>query len=390
MSPHTLPGTPVSHGPMSDGTFSHGDPLQNERVRALDPLGADQALATLPELNGRADVPALAAMLRELLPHERDLAGYSTDECLAVMRDLGMLLGSIKRHDETEPAGLVPEVVPVLRELGRRTGMVPRDTVHHYTTWNPTGARQRMYTGDPQESCLQESVRMVFPRLRSGLELCDVLAHTDPTDGTFATVLDELTDLLGAMVDSIDMVVQEVSPAFFARVLRPYYENVTLDGRSYLGPAAAQVPLWLIDLAVWASDHSEPGYQEFLAESIPYSLPRWRELYASWLRGPSLVGRLVEAFGDDPGERERSAPQLLESAEALLRLLRVIMVFRGRHLGIARKAYQEDVRLFPVGSGGASVELLKQILDLTRDNANLTRGSAHATRDAGQNAKAAS
>ncbi|MFI1799505.1 monodechloroaminopyrrolnitrin synthase PrnB family protein [Streptomyces sp. NPDC020379] len=360
---------------ISDLFMDHGNPLQIERVRALDPLAADAALARLPELNSRGDVPTLTAMLRDLTPSLDAVALCSTDECLAVMRDLGMLLGSLKRHD-TEPAEAVPEVVPVLLELGRRTGMIPRDTVHHYTTWNPTGERQRSYTGDPQEFCLQDSVRMVFPQLRQGLELCDMLSWTDPAEQKFAAVLDELTDLLGAMVDSIDMVVKEVGPAFFARVLRPYYENVTLAGETYLGPAAAQVPLWLIDLSVWASDHSRPEYREFLRHSIPYSLPRWRELYDSWLHAPSLVTRLVAAFGTDPAVTERSEPQLLESAEALLRLLRVIMVFRGRHLGIARKAYQEDLRLFPVGSGGASVELLKQILDLTRDNANLTRGAA--------------
>ncbi|RLV09858.1 monodechloroaminopyrrolnitrin synthase PrnB [Streptomyces griseocarneus] len=359
----------------SDLFMDHGNPLQIDRVRALDPLLADEPLGRLPELNSRAAVAELTAMLRALTPGLDAVALYSTDECLAVLRDLGMLLGSLKRHD-TEPAVVVPEVVPVLQELGRRTGMIPRDTVHHYTTWNPTGERQRTYTGDPQEYVLQESVRMVFPQLRQGLELCDMLSRTDPAEQKFAVVLDELTDLMGAMVESIDMVVKEVSPAFFARDLRPYYENVTVGGETYLGPAAAQVPLWLIDLSVWASDHSRPEYQEFLAHSIPYSLPRWRELYDSWLHSPSIVTRIVAAFGADPAETERSEPHLMESAEALLRLLRVIMVFRGRHLGIARKAYQEDLRLFPVGSGGASVELLKQILDLTRDNANLTRGTA--------------
>jgi monodechloroaminopyrrolnitrin synthase len=49
-------------------------------------------------------------------------------------------------------------------------------------------------------------------------------------------------------------------------------------------------------------------------------------------------------------------------------MLHTVIVFRGRHLDITRRAYQEDLRLYPVGSGGASVNLLRDIIDLTREN----------------------
>ncbi|MFB7895920.1 monodechloroaminopyrrolnitrin synthase PrnB family protein [Streptomyces xiamenensis] len=349
-----------------------GNPIRVATIRDLDPLDADRACFDLRRQNETADVRALTAALRTLLPDADALAGYSVEESVAAMRDLGLFLGSVKRHGP-EPLDLVPEALPVLRELGRRTDMVPRDTVHHYCTWNPLGARQRMYTGDVQEAYLQESVRMVFPHLRDGLELAAVLGDTDLADPKFALLTDELSRHTESTVTAIDMVVANVGPEFFARVLRPYFEEIDVGDRVLLGPAAAQVPLWLIDLAIWAADHSEPGYQEFLRESIPYSLRRWRDLYGRWIRTPSVVGRLVEAFGEDPGEAERRAPALRASTEALARLLRVLVVFRGRHLGIARKAYDADLRLYPVGSGGASVDLLRQIIDLTRAAAQLTQ-----------------
>ncbi|WP_369268362.1 monodechloroaminopyrrolnitrin synthase PrnB family protein, partial [Streptomyces harbinensis] len=329
-----------------------GNPIRVATIRDLDPLSADRACFALRRQNEAADVPALTAALRALLPPPGTVATYSLEESVAAMRDLGMFLGSIKRHGP-EPLDLVPEALPVLRELGSRTDMVPRDTVHHYCTWNPVGARQRMYTGDVQEAYLQESVRMVFPHLRDGLELAATLGDTDLADPKFALLTDELTQHTETMVTAIDMVVANVGPEFFARVLRPYFEEIDVGDRVLLGPAAAQVPLWLIDLAIWAADHSDPGYQEFLSDSIPYSLRRWRDLYDRWVRTPSVVGRLVEAFGDDPAEAERRSPALRASTEALARLLRVLVVFRGRHLGIARKAYDADLRLYPVGSGGA-------------------------------------
>ncbi|GAA2403266.1 monodechloroaminopyrrolnitrin synthase PrnB family protein [Streptomyces coeruleofuscus] len=352
-----------------------GSSIRTAVIRELDPLAADALCFDMRRHNEHADVPALVAAVRGLVPSLDEVAGYSLEACVAAMRDLGMFLGSIKRHGP-EPVPLVPEVQPVLLELGRRTDMVPRDTVHHYTTWNPTGGRQRMYTGDIQEAYLQESVRMVFPHLREGLELAERLSGSDVADPKFAVLTDELTAHVETMVSSIDMVVANVSPEFFARDLRAYFEEITVDGRVLLGPAAAQVPLWLIDQAIWASDNSEPEYEQFLRDSVPYSLPRWRELYDHWTGIPSVVTRLVEAYGDDPDGAERRMPGLRPSAEALSRLLRVIIVFRGRHLGIARKAYDADLRLYPVGSGGASVDLLRQIVDLTRTTAQLTRRPA--------------
>ncbi|MFB6891661.1 monodechloroaminopyrrolnitrin synthase PrnB family protein [Kitasatospora sp. NPDC056327] len=349
-----------------------GSSLRTAAIRELDPLAADALCLDMRRHNDRADVPALVEALRRIVPSLDDVAGYTVEACVAAMRDLGMFLGSIKRHGP-EPVPLAPEALPVLLELGRRTDMVPRDTVHHYTTWNPTGGRQRMYTGDIQEAYLQESVRMVFPHLREGLELSERLSGADVADPKFAVLTDELTAHVETMVASIDMVVANVGPEFFARILRAYFEEITVDGRVLLGPAAAQVPLWLIDQAIWAADNSEPEYEEFLRDSVPYSLPRWRELYGRWTDVPSVVSRLVEAYGDDPEEAERRIPALRQSAEGIARLLRVIVVFRGRHLGIARKAYDADLRLYPVGSGGASVDLLRQIIDLTRATVQLTR-----------------
>ncbi|MFI0423446.1 monodechloroaminopyrrolnitrin synthase PrnB family protein [Spongiactinospora sp. 9N601] len=280
-----------------------------------------------------------------------------------------MFLGSLKRHG-VQPAEAVPDVVPILIELGARTDMVPRDTVHHYCTWNPIDERRRMYTGDQQENHLQESVRMVFPHLRAGLELCDLLGAFEPADPKFAVLTDALNGELRWMAESIDLVLAKVSPVFFARILRPYFEEIDVGERTYLGPAAAQVPLWLIDQAIWASDRSEPGYEEFLRDSVPYSLPRWRELYDTWVSCPSAVTRLLDAFGSDPHE---AGPALTSSAAAIARMLRTVIIFRGRHLGIARQAYKEEVRLYSVGSGGASIDLLHDIITLTRENAQLMK-----------------
>ncbi|GAA4899812.1 monodechloroaminopyrrolnitrin synthase PrnB family protein [Streptomyces coeruleoprunus] len=339
-------------------------------IRAADPLGADALLAAVPAMNRDADVAALTVALRALVPELDRVDEWSVVDALAAMRDLGLLLGSLKRHG-TEPLAAVPEALPVLQELGRRTDMVPRDTVHHYTTWNPLGRRRRTYTGAEMEAHLQDAVRMVFPALVAALDTCGRLARLEPYDPGFALALDRTAQHVQSMVDSIDFTVSHVTPEFFARTLRPYFEEIDIDGRAHLGPAAAQVPLWLVDLTLWQCDRSDPRYDAFLAESVPYSLPSWRAFHAAHRGGVSAVGKLAAALSWETAHRV--PPRLTASALSLARVLRILKTFRARHLGIARKAYRDDLRLYEAGSGGAPVALLRTVLDLTRDNETLVR-----------------
>ena len=360
--------------------------LDVELVKALDPLAADAPCRRLRRMNDLADVAALVATMRELLPDAERLSAYTPFECLAAMRDLGLFLGSIKRHG-VEPMEALPEAESVLLTLGLRTDMVPRDTVHHYVAWNPTGPRARTYTDEPMEGCLISAARLSMPPLGDAVECCRRLVDLEPGDPEFPEVAFELAHALKAMERAIDAALEHVTPGFFARTLRPYFEDVRVAGERYLGPAAAHVPLSLIDLAVWASDHGTRAYEEFWRESQRYALPPWRALYILWEKGPSLISRLVGAF-DGP-----LTPDLHASAEALCRALRSLVVFRGKHIGMARRAYDEPLRLYSLGSGGGSLDLLNQVLVLTRKNSDLTRRSlelcrAHQAASAARAAKA--
>ncbi|MFI8960729.1 monodechloroaminopyrrolnitrin synthase PrnB family protein [Streptomyces sp. NPDC053493] len=341
-------------------------------IRAADPLGADAVLAALPAMNADADTAALTVALRALVPDPDLAAEWSVVDALAAMRDLGILLGSLKRHG-IQPVAAVPEVLPVLELLGRRTDMVPRDTVHHYTTWNPSGPRCRSYTGHRMEAHLQEAVRMSFPALVSALDACGRIARLEPYDPGFALALDRTAHHVQSVVDAIDLTVAEVTPEYFARTLRPYFEEIDVDGRSYLGPAAAQVPLWLVDLTLWQCDRSDPAYDTFLTDSLPYALPSWRAFHARHHGGVSAVSKLSAALSWESGQRLPA--ELAASARSLARVLRILKSFRARHITLARKAYDEELRLYEEGSGGAPVALLRTVLDLTRDNETLVRRS---------------
>lgn len=350
--------------------------LNGSAVASLDPLGADDVLAELPTLNRAADVSALRGAFRTLLPAPEQVTELSPTECLAAMRDLGMLAGSLRRHGE-EPALTVEGAEPALVALGLRTAMIPRDTVHHYTEWNPRGARQRMYTGDPQETVLIEAVRRALPRLRAGVARCRALRAAPLHSPLYAPLARGLAEELLGFDEAISDVMARVRPEFFARGLRPYFDDIAVAGRRYLGPAAAHVPLFLVDLALWASDRGDSHYRCFLAESRDHTLPDWRALASRWEQEPSIVTRVARALmGSGPGAGDDA---VRAAAEAVGLVLRSLVVFRSKHLVMARRTYREEIRLFPVGSGGGTVELLHDILDLTRRNARLVAPPGGAT-----------
>jgi monodechloroaminopyrrolnitrin synthase len=357
----------------SFGALDYAAGIPAAAVAALSPLNADEVCARLPAMNWHGEVSELATALRRIMPNLIEVSDFTAVECLAAMRDIGMFLGSIKRHG-VQPVAAVPEIEDILLALAARTDLVPRDTLHHYTCWNPGGTRRRMFTGDHQETHLIDAVRTAMPRLSRAITACERVTVLEPGDPDCAAGLDELAGQLQAMVDAIDWVMAHVSPVFFARGLRPYFEEITVAERSYLGPAAANMPIALIDLALWASDHGDESYTAFHHDTIDYSPPHWRALYRAWRHRPSLAHTITTRLAADP---DTTDPTVHASGLALCRVLRVLTMFRGKHLTMARRAYHENIRLYPVGSAGGSVELLTCILRLTRTIAAQVDHSQH-------------
>ena len=64
----------------------------------------------------------------------------------------------------------------------------------------------------------------------------------------------------------IDQVRATVSPEYFAHGLRPYFEDMTVGGEVRPVPAAAHIPLGLIDLALWALDSYGDQYTRSCAD----------------------------------------------------------------------------------------------------------------------------
>src|SRR5258706_5705542 len=121
-------------------------------------------MKSIGRLNSRQDIETLTQLLRHFCEAAR-VSSRTFNETCAIVRDIGILLGSLRRHG-VEPTAQVPEVTAVLLAAGVATDLPPRDALFHYALWNPEGERLRTYTDHPQEPHLIASIRQAYPGMR--------------------------------------------------------------------------------------------------------------------------------------------------------------------------------------------------------------------------------
>ncbi len=337
-------------------------------VSELDPLDADQPMQQLPHINANADVPSLLRLLGQLLPSHASIFQMSPTASIAAMRDIGMLLSSLKRHKQ-EPTKALPALNNLLPLLASKAALMPRNTVFHYGPWNPSNQRERCFTTDWQEKALIDCVRITAPLVEQVIFMLSSLQDVSLTHTAFSEICQAANQHLQVLPQAIKATVKHVTPQFFAQTLRPYFEEGIVDGHEYLGPAAANIPVCLIDLIVWQADWVDPYYRSFQEKVVATGLPEYKAIFDVHRRAPSLVQRLQDALEPAAATQDALAPP----ARAIYQLLLTLLQFRGVHHKIAQAAYTEELRLYEMGSGGAPVQLVRHIMQLTKKHYYLTK-----------------
>lgn len=345
----------------SSMTFSpEKQPVIDEKISNSDPLNADIWLRLLPKLNHDRNVNELIAVLRKLMPFPKKLNEFDYYESAAAMRDIGMFLGSIKKLG-AEPVEEIPELDYILDVLGLKTNLPPRDTLLHYTSWNPDGIRQRTYTGIPDEKNLIHSVKMAMNPLLESIAYLRALYETPLRDPKFAILSDKAALKFKAMVDGVVYAKRGVSPSFFANELRFYFDPIRIHGRIYLGPGAVEMPAFVFDHILWSSDCDDLTYNSFKAGYVPYILPQVREVYQEFENKKSLITNVCETLS-----RETHKDEVVDaSAKSLLKLCQMLKSFRMPHKKLADESYGYENKAHRTkGSGGYSPEILDYIIKL--------------------------
>lgn len=335
-------------------------------VSTLDPLGIDHAIKELPTLNQNKDVEGIVALLRRYLPTP-DLVNYfDFPEMLACMRDIGLFLGSLKRHG-VEPVEKIPELEPILGILGDKTNMPPRDTLFHYTIWNPSGDRLRTYTGTPDEIALIQSVQIAMRPLIESIYHLEEMHESNPLDAQFAEIAQAASEAFTGVISGIVQAKRYVSPQYFAQELRLYYDPIIWKGASYYGPGAVEMPMFLFDHLLWSSEVTDATYVEFKKAYLAFNQPFVRVMYDQFDAKPSLLQKVIKALNETKEDRNSDVYRCAKSsAKVLLGLCNMLKSFRMPHKKIAEESYksQHHEAQRSQGSGGYSIDILSHVLAL--------------------------
>ncbi|HEY0652440.1 MAG TPA: monodechloroaminopyrrolnitrin synthase PrnB family protein [Chryseosolibacter sp.] len=349
---------------------------RTETIVTLDPIGFDNHIDTLHSLNQKKMTKEIIQLLYDLLPLPDALENFTYEEAVATMRDLGIFIGILKKLG-IEPVEVVPELEYVLLVLMVKTDLPPRDTLIHYTSWNPDGLRMRTYTGLADEKCLIESVKMAMPDLFSAILDLQKLHSVDISDPIFAILCQNVQEKISGMVRGIVHAKRNVSPAVFANELRFYYDPIKVDyGKDYIGPGAVEMPMFVFDHLLWSCDCSDEYYSKFKEGYLLYNLNFVGEIYWNFKNKPSLLSIAIERL------KTSADASTLRSAYQINQLGTILKSFRMPHKKLAENAYAHGEEHHKTkGSGGYSTNILEQILALQNERfSNLQHALASAER----------
>lgn len=345
---------------------------ENESIASLDPLRADKLIKQLPLLNANKDTIELVLLLVDIMPSLSEAQTFDSYQANAAMRDIGFLLGSLKRH-RVEPVNVIPELEDKLNLLAEITQLPPRDTLLHYTVWNPTDHRRRTYTGTQDEHHLIDSVVVAMNPLVRSIALLEQLHHTPLYSPDFTCICQEIYVLFEKVIEGIVLARRKVSPSYFATELRFYFDPITLNEREYLGPGAVEMPMFVFDHLLWSSNCTDAEYCTFKETYVPYVHPHMQSIYRRYEYSESLVHRACQEVAAQP----EFQPAVLHSLKALASCCRLLKSFRMPHKKIAEEAYAHTKQPQPTestaahqrshGSGGYSTDILSHILKLTNE-----------------------
>jgi hypothetical protein len=331
----------------------------NESIRLGDPLGFDDKIQVLHALNQRGDTKEIIQLLYRLLPVPDALDKFSYEESIAAMRDLGIFIGILKKH-KIEPVEAIPELEYVLLVLMVKTDLPPRDTLLHYTIWNPDGERMRTYTGLNDERSLIDSVKTAMPGLIQSIVQLEAL-HEKPLHGPlFEMECSLIRQQMEGMVKGAVHAKRNVSPAVFANELRFYYDPIKVDyNKDYIGPGAVEMPMFVFDHLLWSCDCRNEEYKAFKEGYLPYNLSFIRDIYWRFDGNLSLLSRVENNLKQNP------SPEHYRAAQAVLDLCVVLKSFRMPHKRLAEDAYaHSEEHHRSKGSGGYSTHILDHIINL--------------------------
>lgn len=281
-------------------------------------------------------------------------------EGLSFLRDVGMIMAAIRRLDSSFSPSF--EISKKLLYVSEKYGEPPRDSVFSYGPRNGEQNR-RMFLGSEEEKIFIESFELGM----KGLDVCLMnLALCFETNDSkkISELLTKAIEGLGSMIKGIVNVRRTITPEYFTDNMRPFFDPILIGNEKWSAPGGAQMPILIVDTILWATE-SDDVYKIYQKENYRY-IPESYMQISSILKKNKPLDEYILGLNNTNGNNTENIKNALQ---ILRNFINRLSAFRTPHLRVAEANF--SLRgTNAVGSGGYTPDILKMILQKTKDYSN--------------------
>jgi hypothetical protein len=350
----------------------------NQAIADADPLGVDESIHILPELNEHKNIEGVRNALEQALVKAQHKSKFDFIHTSAAIRDIGMFAGSFVSYG-IEPADCVRGFSETLMHLSSSiVAKTPRDSFIDYTCRNPVGIRERRFTRLLEEEIFIYSLRQGMYALDSCLKSV-MQAYSQPLSSKkFAEYFRSATDSFQILIDLIVRIRRDIASEVFAHDIRPYFDPFRVGDTEYSAPSGAEMSVLNIDQVIWGADCDDQLYTTYFQANIIRLPAVYQEISQTFARQKSLMTRVKERVvsGSPLSFDERN------SIQELHHLITKMYSFRMLHYKVA----EENIKLRlqeaqggkeVKGSSGFGLVEAKFMLDNTIKSRQITAQALH-------------
>jgi Domain of unknown function (DUF1864) len=306
---------------------------------------------------------------------EEGNTGDGFDVAFGVLGNVGMYLGSMRRHELTNPAreerSPFREASSLALHVGASLGMAPRFSTAHLSTHNLALAGVRKsFTSLPDEFLfIDENTRAILVLQRTADALASVV-HL----GVSSPVADVLFDTAKASLrDAIrfnDRLMRQLDVQRFFYSVRPYYKPYRVGRQEYRGANAGDFSgINEVDLLLGLCRANDAYYSQLLVDKMLYMLPSDQARLRDCMTRRSLLDELL-ALREEHGR----ADWFQTNARAYLDVCELFGQWAAQHHDALVKRFIEqpasalsDDSLQGITASGPPLSVLLHSLELLRD-----------------------
>jgi hypothetical protein len=230
--------------------------------------------------------------------------GEGFDSAFAVLGNVGMYLGALRRHELTNPAreerSPFPEASSLAVHCGASLGMAPRFATAHLTIHNRAraGLRKSFTSLEDEFLFIDENTRGILSLQRAADALTSIV-HIGVSSPVADVMFEAAKQSLQEVIRANTRLTEHLDVERFFHCVRPYYKPYRVGRQEYRGANAGDFSgINEIDLLLGLCRANDPYYGQLLVDKMLFMLPGDQARLKDCMARRSLLDELLELLGD--------------------------------------------------------------------------------------------